>query len=82
MSAYCKECGIFIPEDSLRERGRKKVCPLCGEDSLMPARECLRCLESFVGKGNLCSDCIRELKGRLEEFLQDYSIEEQEAMLG
>ena len=81
MLVFCKECRIFLSEDALKEGYRKKICPLCGGEGFLPARECSRCGESFVGKGNLCKDCISELKEKLEEFLQNYSIEEQEAML-
>lgn len=91
MSVYCKKCKLFFAAEELKESWStdldtwtyeiKRVCPLCGGEHIILAKNCLRCKEDFVGKGALCIKCIKELKEELEEFLKKYSIEEQEAML-
>ena len=91
MFFYCENCKSFVKEEELKSasfidfetgfQGVKLCCPHCRSDYLKRAIRCLRCGSFFFSPQYLCPQCVRELKAELDRFLENYSPEEQEAML-
>lgn len=57
------------------------ACPKCKSINYRDAFICERCKKVYVEKGVFCPDCLNELKGIINDFLNNFTVSEQEAML-
>ena len=86
---YCEDCGtVFAPDKIIRLpcddketsfQYVKKICPNCFSDFFSELVKCKRC--GKYTKEVICPECTLYLKNELEKFLNNYTIDEQEAML-
>lgn len=90
MTIYCENCKNVFSADHIKKRfvidretnfiSRESRCPFCLSEELREINIC-KCGKVFIGKEKFCKKCIAKLKNEFFEFLQKYSVDEQEVML-
>lgn len=86
---YCDNCKIFFKKPLLvlytdADAFISKdvyACPKCKNQDYSDAFICQRCKKAYIEKGAFCPDCLKELKGIIIGFLDNFTQVEQEAML-
>ena len=71
MTIYCENCKNVFSADHIKKRFviDRETNFIC------------KCGKVFIGEEKFCKKCIAKLKNEFFEFLQKYSVDEQEVML-
>ncbi len=86
---YCDNCRSFFKKPQLKLYTDNdafiskwiEVCPRCKDPDFLSAFICKRCGKLYIEKGRFCPECLKELNGIINDFLNKFTIDEQEAML-
>ncbi|MBE7092997.1 MAG: hypothetical protein E7365_07475 [Clostridiales bacterium] len=86
---YCDECKtifsnpliILYTDSEMFISKNIPVCPNCKNTDYCDVYLCKRCNKKYIKKDNFCADCINDLEKSIKEFLDNFTVEEQEIML-